>query len=162
MTRTRLGTDEKSGRGLYVAFCAEPAAVLALEFPQGQFVCLLAWDAQGLEVGLVSELARHLMQHGCVYICCWGPDCERVHDIFDETDTELHPESEAVVMSTWHSNEPLADAIWFALNSASPDTAHENNCASVVGMAIGDDGWAAQMGQAFADPAGFNKGVLAE
>jgi hypothetical protein len=129
--------------------------------PEGRFVCLLAWDAAGVPSESIGRLARHLITNGCVYICAWGPDCERVHDIFDETDMELHAGDDAVVMSTWHDREPLSEAIWFALNSTWPDEAYADGCNSVVGISIGNSGWTAEMSEAFKDPRAFSKHVLA-
>jgi hypothetical protein len=64
-------------------------------------------------------------------------------------------------MSTWHDKEPLAEAIWFALNNAWPDPGYEEGCTAVVGISIGNEGWAAELGKAFADPSEFNKQLLA-
>lgn len=161
MKCTRLGTDDVSGRELFVARCVAPADAADLELPECRFVCLLAWDAEAVSAAVAGGIARHLIAQGCVYICVWGPDCERVHDIFDEVDVEVHRESKAVVMSTWHHDEPLSDAIWFALNNAFPDEAYAEHCKAAVGLSIGNGAWASEIEEAFADPARFNARVLA-
>jgi hypothetical protein len=48
------------------------------------FVLLLVLDAAKLETGLVYAAAEKLLDKGMVYVCVWGPDGERVEDIFDK------------------------------------------------------------------------------
>ncbi|MCB0346198.1 MAG: hypothetical protein KDD66_13860, partial [Bdellovibrionales bacterium] len=55
-----------------------------LAVPPEHFVCLLAWDASAVTVDDISNLAVQLLKAGAAYFVCWGPDCERVHDIIDE------------------------------------------------------------------------------
>lgn len=106
-------------------------------------------------VGRAGELNRKRLrggeaphQNGCVYVCTWGPDCERVHDQFDEEDFSLHEEG-PWIMSTWHAKEPLSEAIWFALNCTWPDEAFEDECKEVIGIAIANDSWADEIHEAF-------------
>ena len=48
-----------------------------------------------------------------------GTDCERVHDIFEETyvgdGTEPY---KFALITTWHANDSFGEALWFFLNSA--------------------------------------------
>ena len=55
-----------------------------VELPARHFACLLAWDARGVSVEAVSSVVVQLLRAGASYFVCWGPDCERVHDIIDE------------------------------------------------------------------------------
>lgn len=55
-----------------------------LDLPAGNFACLLAWDARGASADAVSAFIDRLLRAGASYFVCWGPDCERVHDIIDE------------------------------------------------------------------------------
>ena len=57
----------------------------------------------------------------------WGPDCERVHDIIDEEDIGPNPPPtmDRVVMTTWHDDKSLAEAIWFVLHNSWPDESYE-------------------------------------
>jgi hypothetical protein len=103
-----------------------------------RFACLLAWDASKFSVDVVGRLARKLLDSGAVYICVWGPDCERVHDIIDEEGVGPNPPpiADRVVMTTWHANERLAEAIWYVLHCY-PDEAYATGCDSTLGVAIG-------------------------
>ncbi len=155
----RVGRDAASGRNLFVAE-AEAPSDLATQIGQvgSEFVCLVAWDSRTAGVTEISELACQLLEAGAVYVCTWGPDCERVHDIVDEERDARNTAETAVVMTTWHSGESLADAIWFALHSAVPDDAYLDSCRATVGISIGAPNWAAEMRSAFADPGRFTAG----
>jgi hypothetical protein len=135
---------------------------LSLSSPR--FSCLLAWDARTVSVDDVSRLARRLLDSGAVYICCWGPDCERVHDIIDEEEIGPNPPPVAnrVVMTTWHANEPLAEAISYVLHCSYPDEAYAPGCNSTLGVAIGSLAWADEIRFAFSDPGEFSSRMLQE
>jgi hypothetical protein len=120
-------------------------------------VCLIAWDAQNASVEEISRIARGLLRQGAVYVCAWGPHCERVHDIVDEEHVGPNPSSDVsrVVMTTWHANESLAEAIRFALVDAWPDEFYAADCGSTLGLAIGSSLWAAEIRRAFSRPRQF-------
>jgi hypothetical protein len=82
------------------------------------FALLLVADATDVDGRTVADLADWCIENGLFSVSVWGPGCERVHDIFDEEDVELRFDAgkrdapyEAVVMSTWHEHESLAEAI---------------------------------------------------
>ena len=107
----RLGTYDIMERDLFLLSLDSPEGCPAnLALSSHRFACLLAWDASGVGVERIAALARKLLDAGAVYICAWGPDCERVHDIIDEEEIGPDPPATAnrVVMTTWHSDEPLA------------------------------------------------------
>ena len=131
-----------------------------LSLPSHHFVCLIAWDATHATDAEITKLADQLHWAGCVYVCCWGPDCERVHDAFDLVDIDLRPDG-PWRMSTWHSKEPLGEAIWFSMFSASPVEEFADSCKSIVGLSIGCSTWASEMREAFAAPDEFNARILA-
>ena len=153
-----LGRYSIPGRELYVLDIKKSQdlpAVLDIESPY--FVCVLAWDTSSVSVEEVVEVAKKLLKAGAVYVCTWGVDCERVHDIFDEVSLDIGPpyRDENLIMTTWHSNDPLEEAIWFALYNTYPAEDYEDSCGAVLGVSIGSDSWAAVMRKAFADPEEF-------
>ena len=107
-----LGTSPDSGWDVYFLGVQTPVALpSALSVPSEHFVCLLSWNAQRVPVETISAVAERLLGLGCVYICCRGRDCERVHDVIDEV---LVGDGNANVawldvMTTWHDNEALED-----------------------------------------------------
>jgi hypothetical protein len=157
-TIEKLGYDDVSKRDLFVleiAAAEDLPAVLPLTTPR--FVCLVAWDARNASVDEISRVACGLLRQGAVYVCAWGPNCERVHDIVDEEHVGPNPSSNAsnVVMTTWHANESLAEAIRFALVDARPDECYAEDCGSTLGVAIGSSLWAAEIRTAFSSPQQF-------
>jgi hypothetical protein len=63
------------------------------------------------------EFATAAIAAGCRYVSCWGSHCERVHDTFDDASIT----DDTFVMSTWHSEDALHEALYFALALAVPD-----------------------------------------
>ena len=57
--------------------------------------------------------------------------------------------SDSVVMTTWHAQESLADALWFVLTAAIPDDAYAEECLAIVGVSISSRKWAAEIREAF-------------
>src|SRR5262249_25814601 len=131
----------------------------ALSLPSPYFACLLAWDAREASDEAIDTLARKLFCAGCVYVCCWGPDCERVHDRFDMAELALRPDG-PWAMSTWHSDEPLAEALWFLLSCAAPEDAYFEGCRAALGVTVGSPAWASEVRAALSSPAEFTARVL--
>jgi hypothetical protein len=63
-------------------------------------------------------------------------------------------------MTTWHDDEALADVLFFSLMSAWPDEKYQDDCGSMVGMAIGSSAWASEMRTAFSNPRSFIRNQL--
>jgi hypothetical protein len=156
----RIGEDELTGRELFVVD-VEHAQDLPAEFPlrSKHFACLIAWDASTVSVAIIAQVARKLLDAGAVYICAWGSGCERLHDIFDEEIVGSDPPATLPpIMTTWHTDEPLDDVIWFLLRTAWPDDVYAETCLSSLGIAIGSACYATAMRVAFADPRAFADG----
>ena len=114
----KLGHSEFGARDLYslnVRHYELPSAAFR-DIP-GNFIACLALDGSEATDEEIRTIAQDLIHGGCSYICCWGQDCERVHDLIDQEDLALHPEA-PWNMSTWHSDVSLTDALLFAVNSA--------------------------------------------
>jgi hypothetical protein len=89
--------------------------------PSKRTVILLAGDAESISTDIIAQGADHLLDSGLAYICTWGPDCERVHDIFDQSyvgDGTTKPTAD--FMSTWHSSDTFAEAVEFFAMTAWP------------------------------------------
>lgn len=136
-----LGQDEL-GRDVFFASIAAPAAVRDLSWPPTHFVVLLVWNAAGVPTESVSLVVDELFSHGASYICTWGTDCERVHDIADETDcypSDLASPDDAVRMSTWHADEELDEAVAFFLRDTQPDAFYAPMTACSLLLCVGRD-----------------------
>ena len=151
-----LGREPAGSRDMYAIDAAGPDDIPAEVNVAGPFfVCLLAWDAEHATIETMEVVARRLLAAGCVYICCWGSHCSLVHDVFDSVSIERGPEG-PVIMSTWHEQESLSDAIWFALFSANPDDSFSERCGSVLGVSVARPSYAKEIRAVLADPGTFS------
>jgi hypothetical protein len=125
----------------------------------GHFIACLAIDGTEATDKELKEIASDLIQAGCTYICCWGPDCERVHDLIDLEDLDLHPAG-PWNMTTWQNDVPLSEALWFSINSAWPDSAFEETTHSVVGISFNNTEWFDEISEAYSNPVKFSQKVL--
>lgn len=114
----------------------------------GRFRLFLAIDASGISDQAIEAAAREALKQGAVYVCVWGPDCELTHDTFDHVANEAGLSSEkAVIMTTWHADESLADAVEFFLRSTIPDESYADGCNDWLVVAVGRREWSEQLSQ---------------
>lgn len=124
----------------------------------GRFIAFLAADAEDVEPAVLAGFARKLLQAGCVYFCAWGADCERVHDVFDEGCFDVEP----VIMTTWHSNESLDEALWFFLKGAVPDDQYCEPTLSALAISVGRPEWDEQIRRRLADIPSLDRDVVGD
>lgn len=161
-TLQRMGHDPVTGRDLFLLRVPTPALLEPFRPPTQHHVCLLIWDADRENPEAISRVADVLMTSGCVYLCAWGTACERVHDVFDESaaGAAQAEDDDSVVMTTWHAEEPLEEAIWFFLRCTSPDGRYAASSGSSVCIVIGDRGeWVATIQEALLQPIQFAKSI---
>lgn len=108
------------------------------------FVLVIAADSSTQSAADLLSSAEALIRRGASYVCCWGPDCGRRHDCFDEADLALNGEStdKHLIITTWHDDAPLEEVLWFALNAAVPSPAYEAVTRSVVAAVVARSDWA--------------------
>jgi hypothetical protein len=125
-----------------------------LALPSRHFVCLLAWDADQASTQSITRLARSLLAAGAAYVCTWGRGCERVHDLFDEeiVSNVMDEDTDSTIMTTWHDDETLVQAAWFALFVAFPTESFARTCRAVVGVTVGSPVYAAEVRTALRSP----------
>ncbi|MGC1490061.1 MAG: hypothetical protein WA798_01730, partial [Candidatus Acidiferrum sp.] len=106
------------------------------------FGLFLALDAVAIDVERIRRVAEKLLRRGLVYLCTWGSDCERVHDIFDEVDVRMDPEQQKpVVMTTSHSDESIEEAVWYFVNCAFSEEAYLPTCLDWIFAPVGNREW---------------------
>ena|ERR1700722_7898832 len=116
-------------------------------WPSPRFTCLLLLDAISPASASLSHFLEQLLRDGCVYLSSWGPRCEYVHDIFDETLVQLELDAGltlGTVMTTWHHDKPLSDAVDFFALWAKPVDELRENCDSAVLISVAHFDWAAE------------------
>ena len=115
LTVEHIGVDIIHGRQLFLTTLAD-----SWDWADpmiDRFVLFTGADATSASDAQIASYAQASIASGCAYVCCWGPDCERVHDTFDLA------AADQFVCSTWHSDESMADAMHFAafLTHLDPD-----------------------------------------
>ena len=91
-----------------------------------------------------SPKASELIKSGLAYFCAWGNECEKIHDIFDEEIVSLEIEQtwetddDNVIMTTWHKNESIKEALLFFLMNTSPTEKYYSECKSSLVLLIGN------------------------
>ena len=160
-------TKEESDSG-HLYLLEVPSADLIpdrLELVSRYFICMIVQDALGVSDETLNRTARKLLSNGAVYFCAFGPDCERVHDRIDDQIRDMNLEDndeERLILTTWHSSEPLEDALWYFLYSSSPSEAYWSQCNSWVLVSIGAHSLSAEIRAAFSNVEQFNETVLAK
>lgn len=74
----------------------------------------------------LNRISEWIVAIGSLYVVAWGVDCEKWHDSVDWAVLELFEfgdiPDDRFVMTTWHSNEPISEAFWYAGHCAAhPD-----------------------------------------
>jgi hypothetical protein len=119
-------------------------------------VLFIAMDARPMSVDEVSNIANWALDQGAVYLCAWGPDCERVHDIIDEVLVDRNPgeTDEDVIMTTWHDDETLEEALWFAVNNAFAVGNYEQTCMTLVTVTVANQDWGSRIAKKLSESIG--------
>jgi hypothetical protein len=110
-----------------------------------QYFCLLlAANGQDIYANVISTLASSAIRAGCAYLCAWGPECEFVHDVFDETYLgDGGAPARPTLMTSWHADQPLEEAIEFLCRDAVPQEEFRTSCRDVVVAVIANPEWSA-------------------
>ncbi|MDC3256352.1 hypothetical protein OAU93_03010 [bacterium] len=78
-----------------------------------------------------SEISKWLVESGCLYMMAWGNDCGSWDDSVDIANLEEFDYAEIpddrLVMTTWHSEETIAEVFWFCKNCAFHPTVDISN-----------------------------------
>lgn len=144
MALEAIGNARESGRAVFVASPERLEGLPPLlRLPCARFILLLAYDHE-LAPARLEEILGELLDRGCVYLCAWGPACEHVHAIMDDValERELRGGPKQTIMTTWHIDEQLSEAVDFALRHARPDDALAQGCDAIVLAAVDNSDWA--------------------
>lgn len=152
----RIGQSQATGRELFSLMLPDFASMPeSLKLPSAHFIAFVAADATAVDESVLAEFSRKLLRAGCVYFCAWGRDCERVHDVFDSECVDAEP----VIMTTWHAQESLDEALWFFVSAAFPDDGYENTTKSAVVLTINRPEWDEKIRKRLSDTFSLAKDV---
>jgi hypothetical protein len=136
---------------------------LNLRLPTPHFVLFLACNASKITTDSIYDFAQKIVEMGAVYVCSWGKDCELTHEIFDEF-LELREAEEVKqlphIMTTWHTNDSLDEALWFALNVAYPDSEFAESCGSTLIVSVANERWNAHLQKRLSNLRQFNQELV--
>jgi hypothetical protein len=87
-----------------------------------------------------ARLSEEIVAAKCRYAVCWGYGCSSWDDSIDwayiESDENFSPPDETFVMTTWHDDVPVEDAIDFWWTNTSFHAYQSNNLGVLI---IGED-----------------------
>ena len=150
MTPISIGRIATANLDLFLLSLSSPADLDAtISLASSHFGCFIAWNARAQSAMSILSVIELLMRSGASYFCCWGDDCERVHDIIDEIDAapdeELASPFNAVRTTTWHDEESLGEAIEFFLTTTLAHEHYEPTTRSALVLIIGDNKFASEV-----------------
>lgn len=120
-----------------------------LEIPS-RFRLFVAANISEISTQTVSDFALAALSCGAIYFCTWGRDCEWFHDIVDEVIvadglsecTFSGPTAGDVIMTTWHENESLEEALDFFATCAVPTDGFASRSDFRLVICVGNSDWA--------------------
>ena len=133
--------------------------------PTQQFALLVCADFQEISTDDISYAAEALLEKGIFWFCAWGTDCERAHDICDEVvcykDVICGNDESTFVMTTWHKDEPLEEALWHVLYCTPPSDEYAADYCTIVAT-VNNNSWSKEILKNLSDIAAFNERLLDE
>jgi hypothetical protein len=124
-----------------------------LERPGPHFVAFVAADVAAASDEELARFARTLVTQGASYVCAWGPGCERLRDAVDEVRDD--------VTTSWHQDDTLDEALWFALFATVPDERYLETTDAVLAVVVAEPKWAAQVRGRLGNPKALSDAVVA-
>jgi hypothetical protein len=127
--------------------------IAELKLPSKRSIVLIAGDSRDVPSSTIAAAAESLLESGLTTVCTWGPDCERVHDVFDEVYVgDASHEPSFILMSTWHSSDTLAEAVHYFRDIAFPDD-HDFDETSYIAITVANAPLAGQIESILLQPA---------
>jgi hypothetical protein len=122
----------------------------SLRSSSGRFRLFVAADIHDIGTDVVSEFASSALSSGMVYFCAWGRDCEQFHDIVDAIVVKdqinerrfVGPNANDTVMTTWHEDESLEEALDFFIACAVPTEGFVLDSSFRLVICVGNAEWA--------------------
>lgn len=100
----------------------------------------------------LNRIAEWIVATGSLYVVAWGVECEKWHDSVDWAVLELFNfgdiPDERFVMTTWHSDQAISEAFWYAGHCA---THLDVDLTETIIIHVADEAQSAAMLQTFHD-----------
>ena len=154
-----VGVEPVNERALYVTQLPTLADwPEEIDEPKPHFAAFVAADVSALPDEELARFGRRLLRQGAVHVSAWGPGCERLHDAIDAERDPVGPE----VTTTWHADDTLDEALWFALFASIPHDAYVETTDSVLAVVVGEPQWAAHVRGRVGNPDALWRSGLAD
>ncbi len=160
-----FGDNRINERQIYVLELPSLAGLpRILNLSSQYFTLLLACDARQISHDEIAKAATSLVEQGVVYVCSWGPDCQRVEDIFDEVIVGKNPDEtvKSVIITTQHNDESLDEALWFLLNVAFAAEEYEKDCGAELIIVVANSEWTSQVRARLLNQDALSRDVVGE
>src|SRR6266511_2170356 len=120
MTMHRIRVPQSSDRTYELVAAADVNEarddLATVEGPFGLFLAVESTEGNQEDLrNLATEVASRV-----IYVCVWGPGCSLTHDLFDLVLVESGISDRYTVMTTWHPDESLPEALRFFARAAFP------------------------------------------
>lgn len=143
----RYGIHPATLTPLFVAELPSFHALGKIEPPAKPMTLFIAGDTTEISSDEIGRVAETFLNEGVRFVCAWGSDCKRVHDIFDEIYVGDGTEPYKFhLMTSWHDDDSFGEALWFFLNCAHIEEEIPN--AASFAVRIGDPTGSAPIGEA--------------
>lgn len=116
---------------------------LNYDYSQSRYFGLfLAIDTPAPEEDVIFSYAYHVIQEGMAFFSVWGPDCQKMHTIFDEVIHAIEAKDivstneETAILSVCHHHESIDEALDSYLN-ATPSEYYADECEAEYVLCIG-------------------------
>lgn len=108
-----------------------------------KYFTLFIANNEEVNIDKYLDKANELINSGLAHFCAWGNNCEQIHDLFDEEIVSLEIDQQSsiddnVIMTTWHKDESLKEALWFFLMTTSPTEKYYDECKTAIVLKVGD------------------------
>jgi len=122
----------------------------SFQLPSRRFRLFVAADSRRAADDAIAEFAHDALKRGMVYFCAWGPDCSRFHDVVDQVIVAddigerafAGPNEGDTIMTTWHENDSLEQALEFFATCAAPTDGLVPDSDFRLVICIGNQAWA--------------------
>ena len=107
------------------------------------FGLLVAMNAQNVTDESILKGAKKLLSKGLACLCAWGPDCKRVHNLFDIAAQEINDKlsGDDAIMTTWQPDESIEEALWFFIHCEFVTEKFTKTCKDWIIAPIANSEW---------------------
>ena len=156
----KFDSENLTPYSIYASNISKISDIENLIFPTKYFILFLAADFTSFDDNKIIEIAQKLINSGLGWVCTFGPECSKAHDLFDLANIfwEEKTGNEFQVMSTWHENEPIEEALWFCLFNAILEVP-ENECSTII-LSINNDLWQNTINTCLSNIPDFNEEIV--